>query len=128
MDADTLQHLVSTFFVWAYKIATLILGYLFAKLGHDLFLRGVKGEFKFHAEMKGVKADLASASPGLFFILMGTVIVAVGLYKGLSIETLPATTPAREMAVEQPLPSDTEKPALRRTLPESSSDNGGSKQ
>jgi hypothetical protein len=72
--------------VWSYKVGTLLVGYPFARLGYALFLQGVKGEFNFGMELKGAKATMASASPGLFLILMGTAIISVGLYRGLDLQ------------------------------------------
>ena len=85
MEYGHLQQLISVSFVAAFKLAALFVGYLFAKLGHDLFLRGVTGEFTFRADLKGWKADLVGASPGLFFILMGAAIVTVTIYVGFNV-------------------------------------------
>ena len=79
------NHIAIGFYLWSYKIITLFIGYLVAKLGYNLLIKGITGEFKFSAELKGTKADLASASPGIFFILMAAVIISIGLYKGLEL-------------------------------------------
>ena len=102
------------FFLWSYKIGTLLVGYLFARLGYALFLQGVKGEFNFGMELKGAKATMASASPGLFLILMGSTIVSIGLYKGLDFEIARTPPPAAAMrAYPDPLP----EPAVRPLPP-----------
>lgn len=91
--------------LWSYKIFTLIIGYLFARLGYNLLIKGVTGEFKFKGEIKGVKADLVSASPGLFFILMGTIIVGIALYKGISIDVdLPSIIQKENKNIEETIP------------------------
>ena len=116
MTDETAQHLTTMFFGWSYKVSALVIGYLFARLGYTLFLKGVTGEFKFRMELKGAKADLVSASPGLFLILMGAIIVAVGLYTGISvriIERAGTTGPV----MEQRLPQRPQPPELRRVLP-----------
>ena len=41
---------------------------------------GVKGEFKFSASLGGVKADLASISPGLLFVLLGVLLIGYAIY------------------------------------------------
>ncbi|MFQ5653046.1 MAG: hypothetical protein ACE5IY_24215, partial [bacterium] len=46
------------------KIVCFVLGYLTIRLGYHLIASGVKGEFKFSAKLGGLKADLASVSPG----------------------------------------------------------------
>ncbi len=80
-------HIVTVSSLILFKLAVLFVGYLIAKLGHDLLIKGISGEFKFHAEIKGTKADLISASPGVFFILMATVLMAVGVIKDKPFET-----------------------------------------
>jgi hypothetical protein len=39
MEDLLIEHLISVVAIWSYGIATLIVGYLFARLGYDLFLR-----------------------------------------------------------------------------------------
>ena len=80
-------HIVTVSSLILFKLAVLFVGYLIAKLGHDLLIKGVSGEFKFHTEIKGTKADLVSASPGIFFILMATILIAVGVIKDKPFET-----------------------------------------
>ena len=97
--------IIISFTIWSYKIFTLLVGYLFAKLGYNLLIKGVSGEFKFKCEIKGFKADLVSASPGIFFILMGTLIVGIILYKGLYLSTdLPEIIKKEEKRIEERLP------------------------
>lgn len=90
MSDTIIQHLLSVIALWSYKIVTLIIGYMFAKLGYNLLLKGITGEFKFSTELRGAKADLVSASPGTFFILVGTIIVGIGIYKGMLIDSIPS--------------------------------------
>ena len=80
-------HVITATTLSTYKIAVLVIGYLIIRLGYSLFMKGVSGEFKFSAEFKGAKTHLISASPGLFLILMGTVVLGIGLYKGLEFAT-----------------------------------------
>jgi hypothetical protein len=80
-------HVVTVSSLILFKLSVLFVGYLIAKLGHDLLIKGVSGEFKFHTEIKGTKADLVSASPGVFFILMATILIAVGVIKDKPFET-----------------------------------------
>jgi len=88
--------------LWSYKIFTLIVGYWVANLSYNLLLKGISGEFKFNAELKGVKADLASASPKIFFILMSVVIISIGLYKGLEIYAWPTDPPTLQQTGKVP--------------------------
>jgi hypothetical protein len=66
-----LEFALSLIVVLVLKVVCFILGYLTVRLGHQLISAGVKGEFKFSARLSGTGADLASASPGLLFILLG---------------------------------------------------------
>jgi hypothetical protein len=80
-------HIVTVFSLVVFKLDVLIVGYFIAKLGYDLLIKGVTGQFKFQAEFKGSKADLISASPGIFFILMATILIAIGILKDKPFET-----------------------------------------
>lgn len=75
------------------KIVCFILGYLTIRLGHQLIASGVKGEFKFSANLGGAKADLASVSPGLLFVLLGVLLIGYAIYveKGVTMEYKPAS-------------------------------------
>ncbi len=55
-------------------------------LGYRLFIHGVSGKFKFKSDLRGLKADLVSASPGLFFALLGAFIVWSSLHHGFEIK------------------------------------------
>jgi hypothetical protein len=79
------------------KIVVFILGYLTVRLGHQLIASGVKGEFKFAAELAGVKADLASVSPGLLFVLLGVLLIgyAVSVDKRVDLTMRGLTQPAQ---------------------------------
>jgi hypothetical protein len=84
-------HVITVGTLLTFKLAVLLVGYLIAKLGYQLLLKGVTGEFKFQTEFKGAKADLASVSPGLFFILMAAILIAVGVIKDKPFETIVTT-------------------------------------
>ena len=62
------------------KIVCFILSYKIIKLGYTLISSGVKGEFKFSSNFIGFKADLASVSPGLLFVLLGILLMMVAIY------------------------------------------------
>jgi hypothetical protein len=93
LSEATTIHLITSAALVTYKVVALVVGFLFAFLGYKLLVKGVSGEFKFSAEYKGVKADLISASPGIFFILTGTIVIGITLYKGLTFEELPVDRP-----------------------------------
>lgn len=74
------QGIVFGVLVVSLKLVYCWVGYLTIKLGAELLREGVKGEFKFKTDLKGVKADLVSASPGLFFALIGAFVVSYALF------------------------------------------------
>lgn len=80
-------HVITVVSLLTFKLAVLFVGYLIAKLGHDLLIKGVTGEFKFQTKFKESTADLISASPGLFFIFMATVLIGIGIIKDKPLET-----------------------------------------
>ncbi|MDG2449078.1 MAG: hypothetical protein P8M34_05555 [Saprospiraceae bacterium] len=65
--------------VLALKVVAFILGYKIVKLGHDTLVRGVSGELDFGFSGSIIGAKLKSASPGAFFVLMGSAIILWGL-------------------------------------------------
>jgi hypothetical protein len=90
------------------KIVCFILGYLTIRLGYKLVASGVKGEFKFSAKMKGLQADLASISPGLFFVLLGAFLIGYGIYVKKPIivdKVFEAEIPKPELKIPQKPPS-----------------------
>ena len=62
------------------KLVCFIIGYLIIRLGYKLMVSGVKGEFKFTGETKGIKGGLISSSPGLLFVLLGTILIGYAMY------------------------------------------------
>ena len=86
--SDEWAYVLTFGFIVLMKIVCFILGYLTIRLGYRLIASGVKGEFKFTAELGGVKTDLASVSPGLLFVLLGVLLVGYAIYveKGVSLK------------------------------------------
>jgi len=62
------------------KMTCFIIGYLIVRLGYNLLVSGIKGEFKFTSEYKGIKGGLISSSPGLLFVLLGTLLIAYTVF------------------------------------------------
>ena len=73
-------YLLSLVLVILMKIVCFILGYLTIRLGYQLINSGVKGDFKFATSLAGFKADLASVSPGLLFVLLGILLIGYAVY------------------------------------------------
>ena len=61
-------------------------GILVIGLGYRLFVRGVSGQFQFKSDLRGFKADLVSAGPGLLFALLGAFIVWTALNHGFEMK------------------------------------------
>ncbi len=80
-------HLIAFSMIILMKIVVFILGYLTIKLGYKLISSGVKGEFKFSANLGGVKTDLASVSPGLLFVLLGILLIGFAVYVEKEVTT-----------------------------------------
>ena len=98
-----LAYLVSLALIMVMKIVCFVLGYLTVRLGYKLIVSGVTGEFKLAATLGGLKADLASVSPGLLFVLLGVLLIgyAIGLSKDVTV-ALP--TQAAKAAPAPPVP------------------------
>ena len=75
----------------AMKVVVFILGYLTVRLGYQLIDAGAKGSFKFSASLGGMKADLASVSPGLLFVTLGVFLIGYAIYVDKEIEFTPVT-------------------------------------
>ena len=76
---DKLSVIMAGTLVITLKLVVSIIAYKIVKLGYDLLLRGVKGEFQFSGQIAGNKADLKSASPGLLFVLLGCAVMAIAI-------------------------------------------------
>ncbi|MGI4758083.1 MAG: hypothetical protein ACRYGF_14690 [Janthinobacterium lividum] len=61
------------------KSLCFLLGYLTVRLGYGLIRDGAKGDFTFKADLAGFKADLASVSPGLLFVLLGIGLIGYAM-------------------------------------------------
>jgi hypothetical protein len=99
-------HVVTVVPLLLFKLFVLLVGYLITKLGYDLLIKGVSGQFKFHGEIKGGKADLVSASPGVFFVLMGAILIAIGIIKDKPFETIVEGVTRTASGTVSPSPSD----------------------
>lgn len=91
------------------KIVCFILGYLTVRLGYQLVASGVKGEFKFSADLVGLKADLVSLSPGLLFVLLGVLLIGYAVFVDKSVDVFIPTariTQSTDTLPHPPVPGD----------------------
>jgi hypothetical protein len=79
MSSD-IAYCISLALAFSVKIVGLILGYLTIRLGYQLIVSGVRGEFKFSAKLSGLKADLTNISPGLLFVILGVLLIGYALH------------------------------------------------
>lgn len=94
-----MYHITTVSSLIIFKLSVLVVGYLIAKLGYELLVKGVTGEFKFKTKFKDSTVDLVSASPGLFFILMATILISIGILKDKPFETK-VTTKSVEQQIQ----------------------------
>ena len=79
--------------VWLRGIERLLIvfgGFGFAVCGMMLFKWGVGGPAKLIVEAKDLKAQLVNASPGLFSMLFGAVLLGLGISNKAGFTTVPA--------------------------------------
>src|SRR5690606_9434131 len=69
------------------KFAIIIIGFKTIKIGADLIEQGAKGNFKLVADYSKFKTKLESLSPGLFFVLLGCILIAIALTSTKSYES-----------------------------------------
>lgn len=63
------------------KLTAMIAGYKIVALGHDTLVRGLKGEFFFTGQVaKDRGVALKGASPGLLFVLLGSILIGWSVY------------------------------------------------
>lgn len=71
----------------SYKLASLIVGSVFAYMGYRLFMSGIWGHAgQMETAFGNTKVVLKEAAPGTFFAIFGALIIAITLYKGLEFE------------------------------------------
>jgi hypothetical protein len=81
MDNSIAVHMITVFSILTFKLAVLVVGYLIARLGFELLVKGITGQFKFSAKLNENSADLISASPGIFFIFLAVTLISIAILK-----------------------------------------------
>jgi hypothetical protein len=74
------EAIVGLLLIFCMKVVVFLTGYLIVRLGYNLILSGAKGEFTFKTKLLNFQADLASLSPGLLFVLLGTMLIGWALF------------------------------------------------
>ena len=76
-----METVVSIFAVVAIKLTAMIAGYKIVALGHDTLVKGIKGEFDLSGSAGGSnRVTLKSTSPGLLFVLLGTLLIGWSIF------------------------------------------------
>lgn len=126
-DIFTMTH--ETAFVATYailvsmKIVCFIIGYLIVRLGYQLLDSGVKGQFQFSAGWSKFKVGLASVSPGLLFVLLGSSLIGFAIYFDKEIEFGKEIVPGQEKEFKgAPSLENLTPPAPELLLPEETSE------
>jgi len=111
-------HVATILPILTFKLAVLFVGYLIARLGYQLLVKGISGQFTFSANFRGGKADLVSASPGIFFILMATILIAIAVLKDKPFETDVKVSENGSPSEQGKAMTGKNKPKLRKNLKE----------
>jgi hypothetical protein len=74
-------------YVFYYKISCLIVGLIISYLGYRLFVAGIFDKAgDLHSSWKDFKLVITKAAPGLYFVVLGTIIICTTIYKGYSLD------------------------------------------
>ena len=74
-------------YVFYYKIGCLFTGLIITFLGYKLFLKGIfnkSGDVE--GSWKNLKLIVRKAAPGTYFVLFGSLVIAMTVFKGLTTE------------------------------------------
>jgi len=83
-------------YVFWYKITCLVIGLIIIFLGFRLFMRGIFNESgDVEGGWKDLKIIVRKAAPGTYFVIFGSLLIGLTVYKGLSTEetTAPLNSP-----------------------------------
>ncbi len=107
-----METMMSIVAVVAIKLTAMIAGYKIVALGHDTLVKGIKGEFDFSGDAgQNNRVTLKSTSPGLLFVLLGSLLIGWSIFvdKPITYHEGTKTTalePARTVISPQPMRED----------------------
>lgn len=107
-----IEVLASITAVLAMKLTAIVVGYKIVKLGYEALVRGIKGEFDFGGKITNqAEIKLLSASPGLFFVLLGSFVICWALFveKPILFESKETIEPVAAVTTIQPEPMEAKK-------------------
>jgi hypothetical protein len=74
-------------FVFWYKITCLLTGLSIISLGYKLFVKGIFSESgDVEGSFKDYKLIIKKAAPGTYFVLFGSLIIGLVIFKGISTD------------------------------------------
>ena len=74
-------------YIFFYKIICILSGLLIIFLGYKLFIKGIFTESgEIESNWKDIKLIVKKAAPGTYFVLFGSIIVGMTVFKGFSTE------------------------------------------
>lgn len=85
LEIDT--RMLAVVFFFAYKVISLIVGFISVYLGYRLFMAAISfpaGDLEGGGNKLSVK--LTKAAPGTFFVVLGTLIILLSIFKGFEFK------------------------------------------
>lgn len=81
-------------FVFWYKIVCLFVGLVIVFLGYMLFIKGIFNESgDVEGSFKDYKLIVRKAAPGTYFVLFGSIIIGMIVFKGFTTEEITKKKP-----------------------------------
>jgi len=90
-----------------YRYLLIVAGVCFGFMGYRLFIRGIYGEGDLQAGWGDYKILLKRVAPGTFFAVFGVTVIAIAIWRPVSLERYPQAStgePGRVSAIQIPLP------------------------
>ena len=85
-------------YVFWYKMACLAVGLTITCLGYLLFIKGVfKDSGNVEGAYKDYKLIVKKAAPGTYFVLFGSIIISMVVFKGLTMEEMAKYKPQEQI-------------------------------
>lgn len=74
-------------YIFYYKIICLLVGLIIVFLGHVLFLKGVfSSAGDMDVAIRDTKLILRKAAPGTYFVVFGSIIISMVIFKGYTTQ------------------------------------------
>jgi hypothetical protein len=104
LTANSTTTIIYVIAILVLKLTAFFMGFKTIVMGHDLLIKGIKGDFDFtFTSNSTISTKLQSASPGTFFVLLGTALIAWGLFVAKPLEIRFSIGPDQQV---QTVPTD----------------------